>query len=154
MKANRSELAIVFGVSETTITKWTKDGMPREQAKGTAGSVYSTGDCIRWFANREKSKLVASVDGSIFDLNTERARLAHHQANKTALEEKVLNGELIPAEEIKKAWGDAVMASRSKFLALPGKLAKVAINAESVKEVEREADRLVREALEEICIYD
>ncbi|MCP4077225.1 MAG: hypothetical protein GY744_13710, partial [Gammaproteobacteria bacterium] len=35
-----------------------------------------------------------------FDLTSERARLAHYQANKTSLEEDVLKGDLIPSEQV------------------------------------------------------
>ena len=40
------------------------------------------------------------------DVNEERARLIHHQANLASLEEDVKQGKLIPADEIEKEWVD------------------------------------------------
>jgi hypothetical protein len=61
---------------------------------------------------------------------------------------------LISSEDVVKQWSDAVMAMRNKMLALPSKLAKTAINAESVKQIEREAETIIYESLNELSIYD
>lgn len=111
-------------------------------------SQYDTKDCIKWFAEREISKIVG--DDGQYKLESERARLTHHQANKTALEEAALRGSLLNAEEVAEKWTGAVMKMRSKLLALPSKLAAKAIAATSVKAIEQEAKKEVFAALEEL----
>lgn len=44
MKANKRQLAEIFGIAEETITQWAKSGCPVElQRRGSAGNVYDTG---------------------------------------------------------------------------------------------------------------
>ena len=111
-------------------------------------SQYNVGDCIKWYTEREISKIVGS-DGQ-YKLEAERARLTHHQANKTALEESALKGSLLDADEVKERWSGAVMRMRAKLLALPQKLATKAIAATSVKAIEQEAKKEIFAALEEL----
>ena len=52
---------------------------------------------LRWLRERISSK-------SNSDINNERARLVHHQANLAALEEETRRSKLIPADEINSEW--------------------------------------------------
>ena len=149
MIANRQELSDIFEVNPKTISSWSGEGMPMMEG-GVSGksNQYSTGDCIKWYTDREIGKIVGS-DGQ-YKLEAERARLTHHQANKTALEESALKGSLLDADEVKERWSGAVMRMRAKLLALPQKLATKAIAATSVKAIEQEAKKEVFAALEEL----
>ena len=157
MEVSTRELAEVFEVNFSTIANWYKEGMPREGVKTGrgGGAIYSTKRCIDWFTLREKKRYsLGDEEGTIYDVNVEKGRLTHHQANKEAMIEAQLRGELIAAGEVEKEWSAAVLAARAKMLSLPSKLAKVAINAESVKEIERLAYDLLEEALNELDIHE
>lgn len=87
---------------------------------------------------------------SEYDLVTERARLSHHQANKTALEENVLKGDLIPAEEVLSSWEKMVSSFRAKMLAMPTKTSHLLINVKEFDEVESILKTHIYEALSEL----
>ena len=76
--------------------------------------------------------LIISAVNSDYNYQEERARLTHHQANKTELEHRVLKGDLIPSNEVSRVWGDMVTKFRSKMLALPGRLSTTAMAASPV----------------------
>jgi len=54
-----------------------------------------------------------------YNLNVERARLSHHQANITSLKEQVETGSLIPAEEVDKNWEGMTMNWKARVLGIP-----------------------------------
>lgn len=99
-----------------------------------------------WLRRRALAKV--TTDGFVYE--DERARLTHHQANKTALEERQLEGVLIPAVDVEAAWSDMVLAARAKLLALPGKLATVAVASTTLREIEDAARTEVYAALMEL----
>jgi phage terminase Nu1 subunit (DNA packaging protein) len=61
---------------------------------------------IRWLRERSSSK-------SSPDINNERARLVHHQANLAALEEETRRSKLIPADEINSEWDEMTSIMRA-----------------------------------------
>ena len=84
------------------------------------------------------------------DLTSERARLASNQADKAGMELQVMRGELIPIPEVGLHWQGMIMAMRAKLLGMPHKIAIVALEAGSLKEIEDAATDLMYEALDEI----
>jgi phage terminase Nu1 subunit (DNA packaging protein) len=88
------------------------------------------------------------------DVNEERARLIHHQANLASLEEDVKQGKLIPADEIEKVWVDMSMAMRAKIIALPKKVAAVGCGINEYVEMEALVKGFVNEALDELSVND
>ena len=85
-----------------------------------------------------------------FDLSAERARLAHHQANKTALEEQVLNGNLIPADEVFNQWEKMVTSFRAKMLSIPTKAGHLMLNIQEFSIAESILKSHIHEALQEL----
>ena len=57
-----------------------------------------------------------------FDLEQERARLAHHQANREAMREAEDRGEYVPAAVVVEFGAATITATKAKLLALPSKL--------------------------------
>jgi len=57
-----------------------------------------------------------------FDLEQERARLAHHQANREAMREASERGEYVPAEMVREMGAATVVATKTKLLAIASKL--------------------------------
>ena len=91
---------------------------------------YDTVACIQWLIERQ----CGGGEGKVLDLHMERARLAHHQANKTKLEEALLSGEVVRTEEVLIVWNGLISAARAKLLAIPQKLAHRIIHAETPTE--------------------
>ena len=143
---NATELARICGVSASTVANWRRAGCPIENPASARRQVsqYDTVKVVNWLVNR------ARQGSEQLDLNEERARLAHHQANKTALEEQQLRGELIRTVDAIEVWQALIGAARAKFLALPTKLAAVLHNAKSYSEAQSGAESVIREALAEL----
>ena len=95
-----------------------------------------------------------SVPEGEHDYETERARLTHHQANKTALEEQVLAGNLLTAEEVESVWSAMIGAFRARMLSVPGRAAQSVIATADISEAEQIIRTLVYEALSELADYD
>ena len=104
------------------------------------------------FESREALPLLYMYpgEGENLDLTQERARLAHHQANKAALEERKLKGELIEVEEVAEIVGKDYGNVRAKLLAIPHKAApRVAIESDTAALAAMLGD-YVNEALAEL----
>ena len=88
-------------------------------------------------------------DCDSFDLTAERARLAHHQANKAALEADQLAGSLIEIEAVADIVGEEYANARSRLLAIPSRAAPQVIGL-SIVAVKTLLDDLIFEALDEL----
>jgi hypothetical protein len=89
-------------------------------------------------------------DGDTFDLTTERARLAHHQANRAELEADLLAGSLIEIEAVADVVGQEYLNVRSKLLAIPSKAAPQVIGL-SIAAAKALLDDMIFEALDELA---
>lgn len=152
---NKTHLAEILGKSQQTLTTWQKNGMPifAEGSNGQANQ-YKTEDVIQWLINREIGKLTVDDEGRVHDYEAERARLTHHQANKTELESKVLKGQLIHAETVEQVQGDMVSSFRSKILAIPTKAAHSMIGLDDLNEAKDILKEYLYEALSELADYE
>ncbi|MEM8499899.1 MAG: hypothetical protein AAF542_17885 [Pseudomonadota bacterium] len=96
----------------------------------------------------------ASGRNKKYVLEQERARLAHHQANKTALEEEILEGTLVPVDLVKDKWRDRIAAARAKLLGLPNKAAPAIVGEKKIATVQNIIKRYIYEALDELAGED
>ena len=99
---------------------------------------------IRWLRDRISSK-------SNSDINNERARLVHHQANLAALEEETRRSKLIPADEINSEWAEMTSIMRAKITTIPEQVAAVGCGITDYNEMEALVKDLVHEALDELA---
>ena len=143
---NGRVLAAIFGIAEGSVAHWRRAGMPVERTGGRGVEwQYDTIAVSRWLIERQ----TGSGDEAL-DLANERARLAHHQANKTALEEGLLRGEIVRTSDVMQAWQQQIGAARAKLLLIPGKLATMVNSGKSFTETKGEAEQLIRETLGEL----
>jgi len=98
-----------------------------------------------WLKRRHLRGIGVTVDGVRYDLDTEKARLTHHQANIAALNEEVARANLIPAETVISRWQDQIGNARAKLLTMPSRLASV-----FGQHVEAGVRSVVYEVLEEL----
>ena len=99
-------------------------------------------------AGRIRQAPAPSADG--LELNAERARLAHHQANKAALDEQEVRGELVRAEDVTRSVSDAFRRVRARLLSLPTKLTPIILGSTDAVEVKNAIEAGVLEALAEL----
>ena len=100
---------------------------------------------LRWLRERISSK-------SSSDINNERARLVHHQANLAALEEETRRSKLIPADEINSEWAEMTSIMQSKITPIPKQVAAVGCGINDYNEMESLVKKLVNDALDELSI--
>ena len=100
----------------------------------------------------ESTQALAMIYGieNDYDYDTEKARLTHHQANIAELEEQVKRKNLLPADVVQTHWETMVANMRARLLNLPGRLAGSVMGVSTTQDAEREAMKIIREALEEI----
>ena len=99
---------------------------------------------IRWLRERISSK-------SNSDINNERARLVHHQANLAALEEETRRSKLIPADEINSEWAEMTSIMRAKLTTIPEQVDAVGCGIADYNEMESLVKDLVYAALDELA---
>ena len=95
--------------------------------------------------------LVAKSSDGDYDLEQERARLAHHQANNEALKELVMKKALIPADEVKAGWITLVTRFKAKMLSIPSKMAHQVAQTSDHHEIEQLLRVGINEALTELA---
>jgi len=141
MKQSISELSHLTGFDRRRIRAALCD-MPA--SKGAKGAVmYETIEALPLL-------YLQPGDGDTFDLTTERARLAHHQANKAALEAGLLAGSLVEIEAVADIVGAEYANVRSKLLVIPSKAAPQVIGL-SIAAAKALLDDMIFEALDELA---
>lgn len=137
---NQTEIAKAFDTTPQNILKWQKEGFPQKAKQGRY-CVYDTGECIRWYAARGQAK--------IDDYQRNRSELTYHQAKKAELEARKMRGELIDLILAERILAEVVGAVRAKLIAIPTRLAQVALAATSLTEVEEAVRYEIYQALDE-----
>jgi phage terminase Nu1 subunit (DNA packaging protein) len=142
-------IARLFGVSERRVQQLAKDGIIPKAEKGKYELIGSVRGYIAFLQERAFGKDVMTIDA-----HQERARLLKAQADKTELEVKVMNRNLIYVEEVKSDWSAMAVAFRSRLLGLPTRGAQIATGLKEFHEIEQALRELVHEALNELSLYD
>ncbi|NTW67182.1 MAG: hypothetical protein HGB21_12900 [Nitrospirae bacterium] len=88
-------------------------------------------------------------DGAVFDYQSERTRLTHHQANVVEVQTRLKRGELMHSGDVLRCWSGLIATARAKMLSLPSRLAS-SCAMRSSDEVRAEAARIVDEARQEL----
>lgn len=136
-----SKIADFLGKARETVTKAVKSAGMTPVIRGKA----------HLYESREVAPLLFdALNPDELDLTAERARLAHHQANKAHIESDVLAGKLVPAEDVERHWSEMVAASRAKLLSLPQRIAQVAVAGRTIREIEASCRQEVYDALNEL----
>lgn len=110
-------------------------------------------EMVRPYISHLREQAAGRYSDGEFDLTSERARLAHHQANIAALDEEVKRKTLIPAEQVKMRWQDLIASARAKLLSLPTKIAGTCYG-KSERDIESASREIVTEALAELARGD
>jgi phage terminase Nu1 subunit (DNA packaging protein) len=125
-KANMSSLARIVGVS-------------REAVANTYGRYMPDGGTLRdWlliYCQRQRDVAAGRGGQEQYELTAERARLAHHQANKTRLEEEELRGSLVRIEYVSNLWATIGNNIKNKLRGIPHKTAHLLEAAEGHQEI-------------------
>ena len=141
-KITQGTFGATVGISTPAVSDLAKRGIIN-LSRGLEQSVLD-------YCAHLREKAAGRSGGGEFDLTEERARLAHHQANIAALDEKVKEKTLIPADVVVDRWQQIAANVRARLLALPPQLGATCANL-GTADVERKANDLIRQALEELA---
>lgn len=99
-----------------TIVAWQEEGFPIA-FRGSPGipSEYESGDCIRWYVDREVKKVQAESPND---------RLARVKADAIEMDNAERRGKLIPADLLEPKLKAAFVAAREKWLDATPRLAR------------------------------
>jgi phage terminase Nu1 subunit (DNA packaging protein) len=95
-----AQAADLAGISTRAMFQQAASDYPPQ--KGADG--YPCRPFGQWLKRRHLRGIGAAADGTVYDLDSERGRLTHHQANLAALDEANLRDDLIPAELVERTW--------------------------------------------------
>lgn len=112
-----SELSVELDVDRRTMAKRLEGLEPDENETDKAGREHRKYRLARVFAHLVDGKSDA------LDLDDERARLAHEQADRAAMENEVRRGELLDAAIVGQDVETTFNTFRQKLLSAPTKLA-------------------------------
>lgn len=108
-------------------------------------------------SENERSKFYHIIDviralweNETLNLGAEKARLAKMQADKTEIDIKRLNGELIPKVEVEQEASKIATTIKSKMLSLPARMAGTLATVESESRIEDILEKEMRAILEEL----
>lgn len=139
-----ADLCALLGISPAALTDLCRRGLAHRMGHNSYNLQRTIGDytahlrsvAARWGEGEEAN-----------DLTAQRARLAKEQADGQALKNAALRGELVPAADVERAWGDVLRQVRARVLAVPSRLRQaLALAPADVDKIDRE----LREALTEL----
>jgi phage terminase Nu1 subunit (DNA packaging protein) len=107
MICNKRQLSDILGVSEVSLTKWQRDGLPMEVDAGRGGSnQYDTARVIEWMIQR-----------ALAGAERETARERRDRLEGDMLELKLAKeaGALVAVAEVEPVWSAAILAARAEL---------------------------------------
>lgn len=129
-KPKQSDIAKALGVTEGRVTQLKGKGMP----------VDSIDLAADWYRKNVDQKLspklgpsplpppavetMREVMANLYDLQEERARREHHEANLAELKQRQLMGELVEVARVRRAVSTWSAMARAAFEKVPDKLAE------------------------------
>ncbi len=143
---DRETASVVAGMSSRHLHRLHEESDPPPWT----GNGYNAAQFGIWLRRRWKRELGVTGDGTVYDYETERARLTKAQADRTELEAQELRGEMVSADLVIEAWGRMLGAMRARLLSMPQKAAPRARATLTDEEAAKLIEREVIEALEEL----
>ena len=138
----------------STYQKREADPLP-VAVKGKRGQShqYDPQAVLKWKVRQALAQLMIDEDGSVLDLEHERARLAKEQADKIARENAIRDGELAPIEALVFALSDVSAQQVAILEGLPKRIkaSMPSLRAREIKILEREIIK-ARNAISEIQV--
>ena len=148
----RRELAGILSVHPMTITKWEREGLPiAKRGRRGKASLYVETDVRAWLSAREEA---AKAPGAPMDLAQERARKERWQGLLSEQTYLLRQKDLLPADDVAKAWAAENAAVRTIILAsytMHADRVHRAATLEGVAGVERCLKAIAYEVLRELA---
>lgn len=140
------ELAEKMSVSPGTIRSWARRGMPVAQ-RGRRGDKrkpnrYRLEDVQAWRTESKRGTL---------DVNQARARRERAQAILAEQTVAIRARDLVPREQVEKAWAVEIMAVRTKLLSWPATISDKIYREATLKGLQG-VQQVIKEAVDELLL--
>ena len=136
MRLTQQELARIFRVTCRTIRQWQNEGLPVElQAHG--GNRYRLSDCIEWVVRRRFGN----------ELIFEKTRLTKAQADKTEVEIRLLQLQLLNSVDVEYTWSTIRDELRDEVEKIPQRITPELLDQRHLVDCEQSLEDLLNEAL-------
>ena len=136
MNLNQQQLAETFGLSDRTIWQWQNEGLTVE-LPAHGGNRYRLSDCIEWVVRRRFGN----------ELVFEKTRLTKAQADKTEVEIRLLQLQLLNSVDVKSAWSTIRDELREEVETIPQRITPALLQQRNLVDVEQSLEDLLNEAL-------
>jgi len=138
------ELAELCGLNVETIRLKVKD-LPAKPGPKRA-NLYDSAVALRLIFLGDK-------DADTLDLGQERARLARHQANITAMQEDELRAELVRGGEVEAYWSQIIINAKLQLAGLARRIGHLVLGVPTLGEVESVIAAEVEATLNELADF-
>lgn len=138
-KFTAAEMGDLLGISQNTLADLTRRGIVVK----TKRNEYAMRESVRAYAAHMR-ELVQQRGTPTKTIALERERLTREQADREAMRNARLRGELVNSDEIERTWSATLTHLRAAILAIPPRLSH--LSAADIAAVDRE----LRAALTEI----
>lgn len=115
---------------------------------------FETQKALRLIYLSNEAKEGSDIELELLDPQLQKARLDKARTEKVELEIDVLKGNLIPADQVERAWSDLIIAFRAKILSLHSKISPQLASLKTIPEIELKLKTELREALSELSNTD
>ena len=151
---NITKLSELTGKHRQTIAKRLQDVEPLDESTHRGDKFYDSKLALPAVYKPDfVDEINPNQESNVLDLTAERARLAHHQANKYHLESENLKGNLIEADIVAEVWEAQLANLRAKLLTIPTKAAPRAAILDDEKMMVKYLQGLIHDALSELSEY-
>jgi phage terminase Nu1 subunit (DNA packaging protein) len=141
-KINVKTVSQYTGVPEQTLYRWfSQEIIPDSE---------DLAEVTKAVVARYKELAVGKKDKTKDPLTDEKIRLTKAQADKIEVENQLIAGELLKAEDIESEWTNYVLSCRSRLLSIPSKLALELSQITDPNIVQKRLKTEVNQALDEL----
>ena len=141
-------IAKLLQLSERRVQQLTKDGVIPKVDRGK----YELVPAVHGYINYLRHQMSAEV--STDDIVKNKNRLTLATAELREIEKSQLEGELIPALEIKKTWLHYVNLIKTKLMSIPNKTAPQMVTVNNINDAKNILKERIHETLNEIAKVD
>lgn len=151
-----AELAVLFGVTPKTITKWTGLGMPCDGGRGRA-YVFDSAACMKWKMEYEIGRIIKEnipeEDQIKVSLNEARRRKELAGALKAELELANELSQVANIDDLMENFTEALINVRAKLVSMSSRLSGI-LSHQDEEGVSKILDAEVADMLEEFSEYE
>ena len=149
MILTKQEVASALGVGITTLESLEKKFGPIPSTMEGKRRVITVKSLLAWERQRILSENGYS-DSEIKDYQTEKARLTYHQANKTEIETRRIQNELIESKYVEIEFSKLMKEIKKSFLILPNKVSYDLSVLEKELDIKEVLNKEIKEILLEL----